>query len=199
MPGENAVLVAHPVDRQVYYYKEGMAAPMGGFRNFERSARAILAMDRSLREVSPGEYETTGRLGEAGTYDLAFFLESPRVIHCLEVRVTQNLNQATKSPSLIVDLLSGQHIRSGKPSVVRFKLRASDSSPLLSGLTPIEALTVLSPGLWQKRQMIEEEGDGIYRFEWTPPTNGAYFVLLDANWKARGFEPPRQLMLFIEE
>ena len=34
--GENAVLVANPPDKTIYFYKEGMAAPMGSFSNYNR-------------------------------------------------------------------------------------------------------------------------------------------------------------------
>jgi len=36
------VLVANPMDKSVYYYKEGMAAPMGNFSNYGRQPRALL-------------------------------------------------------------------------------------------------------------------------------------------------------------
>src|SRR6185436_19758991 len=62
-PGARAVLVANPDDRAVYFYKEGMAAPMGSFANYSRQPRAVLVIDRSLKERSPGVYETVTRLG----------------------------------------------------------------------------------------------------------------------------------------
>ena len=46
----------------VYYYKEGMAAPMGSFSNYGRRPRAVRVVDRSLREQSPGIYRTEARL-----------------------------------------------------------------------------------------------------------------------------------------
>ena len=52
VPGANAVLVANPADRAIYFYKEGMAAPLGHFRNYNREPRAVLVVDRSLQERS---------------------------------------------------------------------------------------------------------------------------------------------------
>ena len=86
-PGAGAVLVANPADRTVYYYKEGMAAPMGSFANYSRQPRAVLVLDRSLEERSPGVYETIARLRHPGTYDLAVFLDAPRLVDCLQLTI----------------------------------------------------------------------------------------------------------------
>ncbi|HBL25894.1 MAG TPA: cytochrome D1, partial [Acidobacteria bacterium] len=80
--GEAAVLVANPEDKAIYFYKEGMAAPMGHFQNYGRQPRAVLVVDRTLREIRPGVYETVARLTGAGDYELAVFLDAPRIVHC---------------------------------------------------------------------------------------------------------------------
>jgi hypothetical protein len=87
-PGEPAVVVGNPGDHAVYYYMEGMAAPMGNFSTGSRTPRAVLTLDRSLRERAPGVYETTGTLPVGGAYDLVFFLDSPRLAHCFDVTLT---------------------------------------------------------------------------------------------------------------
>src|SRR6185437_3401033 len=53
-PEGNAVIVANPADKVLYYYTEGMAAPMGDFQNYQREPRAVLVVDRSLRETNAG-------------------------------------------------------------------------------------------------------------------------------------------------
>src|SRR5215208_4906978 len=58
-PEGNAVVLANPVDKTLYYYQEGMAAPMGNFQNYRREPLAVLVVDRSLRETSPGVYSAT--------------------------------------------------------------------------------------------------------------------------------------------
>jgi len=54
--GQNAVLVANPADKMIYYYQEGTAAPMGSFTNYKREPRSLLVRDASLRETAPGVY-----------------------------------------------------------------------------------------------------------------------------------------------
>ena len=84
------MLLANPADRMIYYYSEGMAAPMGNFQNYKREARAVKVVDRSLREESLGVYATTLRLPKDGTYDVSLLLDSPRVVHCFEATAKPN-------------------------------------------------------------------------------------------------------------
>jgi YVTN family beta-propeller protein len=92
-PGEDAVLVANPTDRFVYYYAEGMAAPMGSFSDFGHQPRAVLVIDRGFKERKPGVYETVGTLGGPGNFDLAFLLDSPKIVHCFPVNIVPDKSQ----------------------------------------------------------------------------------------------------------
>jgi DNA-binding beta-propeller fold protein YncE len=86
-PGENAVVIANAGDKAVFYYEEGMAAPMGTFSNFGKVPRSVLVVDRSLKEKSPGVYEATGRLEKPGTYIIPVLLDSPRIVECFTVQI----------------------------------------------------------------------------------------------------------------
>jgi len=88
VPGANAVVISNPGDRALYFYKEGMAAPMGQFFTGKQAARAVLTLDRSLKERrQPGWYETIIELPSAGQYELIVYLDSPRFIHCLPLTI----------------------------------------------------------------------------------------------------------------
>ena len=89
-PEPGAMLFANPADKMIYYYSEGMAAPMGNFQNYRRVPRAVRIVDRSLREESAGVYTTTARLPKQGTYNVSMLLDSPRVVHCFEAYATSN-------------------------------------------------------------------------------------------------------------
>ena len=87
-PGAHAVLVANPADKAIYYYKEGMAAPMGSFQNYSRQPRAVLVVDRSLQGARRrAAYETVAPPAGPGRYQVAFFLDSPRAVHCFPLTV----------------------------------------------------------------------------------------------------------------
>ena len=97
-PGENAVVIANAGDKAVFYYEEGMAAPMGTFSNFGKQPRSVLVVDRSLKEKSPGVYEATGRLEKAGTYIVPVLLDSPRIVECFAVPIGVDDAGPTGSP-----------------------------------------------------------------------------------------------------
>ena len=130
-PEDGAVLVANPADKMIYYYTEGMAAPMGSFQNYKRDPRALLVMDNSLRETERGVYTTTLRFDKAGHYDVAFLLDSPRLINCFELSVAENPN-APKKPETAIKiepLVKEAMARVGERFDIRFKV--IDSKPLL--------------------------------------------------------------------
>lgn len=86
-PGENAVVIANAADKAVFYYEEGMAAPMGTFSNFGKPPRSVLVVDHSLKEKSPGTYESAGRLEKPGMYVVPVLLDSPRIIECFTLPI----------------------------------------------------------------------------------------------------------------
>jgi hypothetical protein len=73
-------------DREIYYYQEGLAAPMGSFSNYKRQPRAVMVVRRDLRERQPGVYETNVELGRPGAYDLVFRLDRPAGLPLLSIR-----------------------------------------------------------------------------------------------------------------
>lgn len=88
-PGGDAVLVTNPSDKQIYFYKQGMAAPMGSLSAYSHVPRATLVVDRTLRETKPGHYETTATMPKPGIYDVAVFVNSPRIVTCFQVTIAE--------------------------------------------------------------------------------------------------------------
>ena len=180
-PEGAAVLIANPADRMIYYYMEGMAAPMGSFKNYGREPRAVLVVDRSLQETEPGLYSTSARLTSSGTLDVAFFLESPRIVHCFDLQVQPNpalAKQRTRPPAKIEPMLDSRTIRTGEEVKLRFKLTEIGTNRPMDGVKDVGVLTFLSPGIWQKRHWARPTGDGVYEVAFTPPRSGIYFVFL---------------------
>lgn len=179
-PGGEAMLVANPADGVVYYYKEGMAAPMGNFRNYSRSPRAIQVVDRSLRERRPGVYETVVRLGRPGVYDLALFASSPTVHQCFPLEVAENpvLRRERLAHRLNIEVLAPttRDVVVGKPLTVRFRATDAASEESRAGLADLEALVFLSPGIWQQRMLAQAQPDGTYELTFTPAEEGLYMV-----------------------
>ena len=143
-PGADAVLVANPADRAIYYYKEGMAAPMGSFITMGAN-RAVLAVDRSLKERAPGSYETVARLGRSGRHALAFYLNSPLIVHCFDVTVAAQTRESDLHAK--VDLLDRSNATVGR----RFRSRSDCRIRSQAGLTDVRVLAYKSPGTRQHR------------------------------------------------
>lgn len=196
-PGATAVLVANAEDKAIYYYKEGMAAPMGHFQNYGKHPRAVLVVDRSLKEVRPGTYETVTQMARAGDYEIALFLDSPRLVHCFPVKLAENpaLAAARKLPLTIEAATEKSTVSVGEDVAVRFKLTDPDNGEARKGLKDVRVLTFLSPGIWQQRHWADEVGEGIYEIHFTPPESGVYFVFIEVASEGMPFQKSPFLVL----
>jgi len=181
-PEPGAVLFANPADKMIYYYSEGMAAPMGNFQNYRRVPRAVKIVDRSLREETTGVYTTTARLPKHGVYNVSLLLDSPRVVHCFEA--TAKLNPAIPQETDIT--LRLEYLNREAPLVpgedykVRFKLTDSASKGGTRALKDVGVLVFLSPGTWQQRQIAHHVGDDIYEVTVNVPEGGLYLVFVES-------------------
>ncbi|MBI3669588.1 MAG: beta-propeller fold lactonase family protein [Acidobacteria bacterium] len=178
-PEPNAVLVANPSDQTIYYYAEGMAAPMGSFQNYRRRPKAVLVVDRSLRETAPGTYRANLLLPASGKYDVAFLLDSPRVVHCFDTSVQVNPAVKTKERAAAIQiepLLKETEFPSGSTIRLQFKVVDSETKQLRAGLQDVRVLTFLAPGIWQSREWAHSLGEGLYEVLITPPSAGVYYV-----------------------
>ena len=167
-PGAGAVLIANPGDRTIYYYQEGMAAPMGGFSDDERQPRAVLVVDRSLRESAPGSYETVAQLRRPGRFQVAFFLDSPRLVHCFDIDVAtspelERQRRAALPPRVeYLDPGAGRTVQVGRPFKVRLKLSDPVTGAPLAGLPDVAILCFKPPGTHQIHGHAEQVAAGTY-------------------------------------
>lgn len=178
-PGANAVLIANPTDKSIYFYKEGMAAPMGQFDNYGCQPRAVLVVDRSLREKSrPGVYETVGRLEKAGIADVAFFTDSPRMTLGFEIPISEPTAGPSSQTLVTVEPIPlEKKLFKGKPVELKFQI----SGDLIPPSTELFIHTYMSSGSWQNRQRAEISKNGIASVTVTPPTTGIYQVALNSH------------------
>ena len=175
-PGANAMLIANPVDQAIYFYKEGMATPMGQFNNYGTQPMAVLVVDRSLREKSrSGTYETIAKLQRAGTADVAFFMDSPRLTLGFEFEVGEAVT-STSSPSHTtlsissVDSEKTQKLIVGETNKLQFKMAPEG----LKHPPKILAHTFLTGKSWRHRQTIEPDPDGYFSITIKPLLKGIY-------------------------
>ncbi len=193
-PGATAILMSNPGDKSIYYYKEGMAAPMGDFKNYGHEPLAVTVVDRSLQEVQPGIYQTEVKLRRPGKYDVAFFLDAPRLTHCFDFNVKDNPDFVPEGGTAAVHKLAvvykmdDVHVDVGKPATVRFQLEDPTSDSPRAGLGDVEVLTFLAPGIWQKRHLAHEVSPGLYEVRFTPPKKGVYYVFVESRSQGFGYQ-----------
>ena len=181
-PEGNSVIVANPVDKVLYYYTEGMAAPMGNFQNYKREPLAVMVVDRSLREIKPGVYSTTIKLPASGRYDVAFLNDSPRVAHCFNLFAETNplLKEAKKVALSIEHQVKEKKLAARQDFTFRFKLIETATGNPRSDLRDVRVLTFLSPGVWQRRDIAKPLGDGVYELQINVPEAGVYMLFVES-------------------
>ena len=181
-PEGNAVIVANPVDRVLYYYSEGMAAPMGNFQNYRREPMAVAIVDRSLRETTPGVYSTTVKLPRSGRYDVAFLTDSPQIAHCFET--TADVNPRLKEDQSVALRLEHEikerELPVGHSFPLRFKLIDTKTNKGKDDIKDVRVLTFLSPGTWQRRDIAKSLGNGEYEIDVNVPQTGYYMVFVES-------------------
>jgi YVTN family beta-propeller protein len=179
VPGDSAVLVADTRDRAIYFYKEGMAAPMGTFNNYTREPMAVQVVDRSLRERgTPGVYETVAKLGKPGVYDVIFFLDSPKIVDGFELTVAPDPKlEADRNTGKVVITPLVPTMPANGDLTATFKFRVTDkkTGDPVTGLRDL-LIVIMAPGNWHDRQAAKEEGDGVYSVTVAPPKAGVYYA-----------------------
>jgi YVTN family beta-propeller protein len=181
-PEGNSVMIANAPDKMIYYYVEGMMAPMGTFDNYRRRARALLLIDRSLAEVEPGVYSTPVRLTKAGRFDVPVLIDQPRLINCFQLFVADSPNGEKEKPKVAIAveaLFKDQKFKPGQAATLRFKITDPVTKQPLTGLTDVHVLAFQPPGIWQMRQWAKEVGEGVYEVTQVFPGVGAYRVMTE--------------------
>jgi len=174
--GDAAVLVVNPADNTVYYYMEGMNAPMGNYQSYGASARAVTVIDRSLKETEPGVYTSKVRIPVAGRYDVAFLLEQPRLVNCFSLEAKEDPLLAAQRKRIVVEyLVKSREVPLGKAVPVRFTVRTEGGEPQ-TGLKDLRVLSFLVPGQHRNETIAREVQPGVYEAPVAIPEHGAYQI-----------------------
>jgi hypothetical protein len=157
-----------------------MAAPMGSFQNYGRRPRGVMVWDKSLRETKPGLYSTTVKLPPSGEYDVAFLLDSPRIVNCFTAVVKTNpaIKKDPPLPITISPQINTTQIPVGESVRLQFQVTDSVTRRPKAGLKDLGVLVFLAPGIWQNRQWAKSLGDGKYEVSFNPPKEGVYYVFV---------------------
>jgi hypothetical protein len=185
--GDDSVVVANAGDREIYYYRQGMAVPMGSFSNYKRIPRAVMVIRRDLRETEPGVYQTTAKLGRPGSYDLVFRLNQPPLYHCFPFEVASASGAATRQPPRVVPALPFAAVPAGQSVSLNFVVTDPATGGVVAGLTDLTVL-VMTPA-WQTRQVASPLGNGRYEVNVVVPVPGTYAVAVRSEAAGIDYQP----------
>lgn len=161
-PAENGVMLADTRAETINYYMEGMAAPMGSFSNYHHPPKGILVIDRSLQEQDEaGVYQTVTKLGEAGIYSVAVFLDSPRQVHCFNLPVLPEPQEADQIKATVRHITKKREMKVGDPQTVAVQLVDSQGKGI-PNLKDVVMILHMAGGRWFERLRAQDRGDGIY-------------------------------------
>lgn len=180
-PEGNAVMIANAPDRTVYFYQEGMMAPMGTFSNYKRMPRGVMILDRSLTETSPGVYTAPVRLTKGGRFDVPVLIDQPRVVNCFQVTIADapgEKKSAAGTAIAVTALFNDTAIKVRENTTLKFNVTDSVTKQSVTGLRDVRALVFEPPGVWQQRRAVKEIGDGVYALEQIFPHAGLFNVML---------------------
>lgn len=174
---EGTVFVVSPADGSTYYYMEGMNSPSSNYRVYGSSPRAVTVVDRSLKEVEPGVYAGRVKIPVAGKFDVAFMLDSPKLLHCFSVQAKANpLIVKTLDPLAVEFDERSRTATSGGNLGLRFKLIDPASGLVKTGIKDARVMYFLAPGRGRTEVAVKEIGDGFYEADMQLAQPGAYYV-----------------------
>ena len=179
-PEGNSVMIANLPDQMIYYYVEGMMAPMGTFQNYKRRPHALMLIDSSLTETAPGVYSAPVKLTTAGAFDLPFLIDQPRIVNCFEGKIGDSpYSEKVKATAstMIEPLFKGSRFKPGEAVTLRFKISDALTKQALAGLKDVHVLIYEPPGLWQKRVFAKEVAEGVYEVTEMFPHDGLFRVM----------------------
>jgi YVTN family beta-propeller protein len=176
---EAASYVVNQAEGTVYYYMEGMNAPMGAFRNYGHEARAIEIVDRSLGERSPGVYTGRVKLPVPGTYDVAFMMDTPRFLHCFSATVEPNPEIRQTKAAMGVDYqVADRRIPVGNSTTVKFRLTDPVSGLPRGDIPDVTLLYYRSDGRGRTVVPAKALGDGFYEATVKIDMASTYYVFV---------------------
>jgi len=178
---EAALLIVSPADATVYYYMEGMNAPMGAFRNYGHKPRAVQIANRALKEKAPGVYAATIKVPMAGTFEVAFLNETPRFLHCFTMTAEVNpLLKPDHEPVAVEFLDDNFHPRAGSPAPLRFRLVDPVAGTPLTDVPDVLVRYYRAPRFNLTETAARALGDGVYEVDVFPDRPGAFYAYVAA-------------------
>ncbi|MDH3449972.1 MAG: cytochrome D1 [Gammaproteobacteria bacterium] len=195
-PGEAAVLVVSPAESTVYYYMEGMNAPMGNFRNYGHRPRAVQVADRTVNEEQDGVYRAKFRVPAAGTYDAAFLMESPSILHCFSMVAERDpaLHLETEAKIEFIDRPS--KATAGDEVALKFRIVNPATGEAITNLKDVRVQYYRAPSYDRRDEYVAEVGDGVYQLKTQLKNSGLYYFYVSSRSSNLGLDRQQFITLY---
>jgi len=178
---EAAVLVVSPADATVYYYMEGMNAPMGAFRNYGHKPRAVQIANRALKESQPGVYSATVKVPAAGTFEVAFLNETPQFLHCFTMEAKVNPALKPDFAPVVIEYLDDKPLlTAGETTTLRFRLTDPGNGTVFADIADVRVKYFRAPRYGLTEILATSVGEGIYEAPIKADWPGAYYIYVAA-------------------
>jgi YVTN family beta-propeller protein len=180
-PEGNAVMIANAPDQVIYYYTEGLMAASGTIDNYKRRPRALMLLDNSLTEVTPGTYTVSVRLRRGGRFDVPMLIDQPRISNCFQIEVADSPDaerQKARTAIAVEALFKDQPFKPGEPVRLTYRILDSITREPVAGLQDVHILAFEPPGIWQQRQFARETAKGVYEVTQVFPESGLYRIMI---------------------
>jgi YVTN family beta-propeller protein len=176
-----AAYIVNQAEGTVSYYMEGMGAPMGSFRNYGHETRAIEIVDRSLSEREPGLYRGRVRIPAAGSYDVAFMMDTPQFVHCFAANVEPDPERREADTALAVDYqVKDRRITVGNSTKIHFILTDVANGRPAANVSDVSVLYYRSDGRGRRVEPAQSLGDGLYEATVQVDMPATYYVFVGA-------------------
>jgi len=127
--------------------------------------------------VEPGLYSAKVKIPAPGRYDIAFLLDTPRLLHCFSAEAKPNSALTHYAATLGIEYLNRERtVKTGEPTPFRFRLVNPATGEPQPGLKDVRVLFFRVPGLDRKEVFARDTGEGIYQADLPFPNPGAYYV-----------------------
>ena len=184
---EGAMFFVSPSDNAAYFYMEGMNATSSTLQGYGHDIRAVMTVNRGLRENLPGVYTANLRLPASGKLEMAVALDSPRIVHCLAFDVQASASKIAADPLRSIEI---EWLAENKPPnsrVVAVKVLDAVLERPFTGLTDVQVSAFAINGTQRIRALAKESSPGVYHAVLDTVDPGTYYVHLGV--PSRGIQP----------
>ena len=182
-PAAGGLFVANPADDQVYLLPEGAQGTSGSFQGHGLIPRAVQLVDRSLQETAPGVFTGKLRIPDAAAFQVAFLLDSPRVVHCFEFTANPGdlaTAAGTGGPpdlEIVTEILT---VKAGQSLTMQVRLSDASTGEPIDDVFDLQVVASATGGNWSERFTATSVGSGIYEIGLNVPSAGFYRLFFEA-------------------